>query len=327
MNFQKFIKSQIVALGMIAGVFSFVGSGQGVKPAPTVVMAAMAAKPRAVAVRNNLYCAGYIQQNAISTGNRIIGGEGEAETYNFDQNDFLYINMGSNKGVNVGDVFAVVRPRGQVESRWSRKQDLGFYVQEVGAVEVVRVKSDVSVVRVKTSCDSFLLGDLVQLTEKRVSSLVEARPPLDLFADPSGKARGRIVMARDGAEMLSRDFIAYVDLGADDNVQVGDRLTVFRPLGMGNLHQYPQKESVNARDWDYPSDQYRGGEFSNQAARKSGEKADGRVVTTAMAKEGRPELRKIVGEAVVLNVKERTATVVITRVAHEIHTGDWVEIQ
>ena len=35
----------------------------------------------------------------------------------------------------------------------------------------------------------------------------------------------------------------------------------------------------------------------------------------------------VVGEAVVLNVKERTATVVITRTAQEIHTGDWVEIQ
>ena len=27
--------------------------------------------------------------------------------------DFLYINMGRDKGVNVGDTFAVVRPRGE----------------------------------------------------------------------------------------------------------------------------------------------------------------------------------------------------------------------
>ena len=45
------------------------------------------------------------------------------------------------------------------------------------------------------------------------------------------------------------------------------------------------------------------------------------------AKLGRPDIRKVVGEAVVLNVKERTATIVITRTAQEIHTGDWVEIQ
>ena len=34
-----------------------------------------------------------------------------------------------------------------------------------------------------------------------------------------------------------------------------------------------------------------------------------------------------VGEIVILNVKEKTATAVITRTAQEIHTGDWVEVQ
>jgi hypothetical protein len=37
--------------------------------------------------------------------------------------------------------------------------------------------------------------------------------------------------------------------------------------------------------------------------------------------------RKIVGEMVVLDVQQRTATAVITRIASEVHTGDWVEIQ
>lgn len=326
MNFQEFFRKQIIAFALVAAVLSIAAFGQNTTPTPTM-MIPDAAKALPVARGNNLYCAGYIQQNAISTGNRIVGGDGEADKYNFNERDFMYINMGSNKGVNVGDVFAVVRPRGQVNSRWTNKKDIGFYVQEVGALEVIRVKQEVAVARVKFSCDTFLMGDLIQLVDKRNSPLVEKRPALDLFSDPSGKARGRILMSRDGAEMLSRDFVAYVDLGADDNVQVGDRLTVFRPLGKGNPHQYPQKESVSARDEGYQSDVYRGGKFSNQAARKSGDKANGKVVTSHEAKEDRPALRKIVGEAVVLNVKERTATIVITRTAQEIHTGDWVELQ
>jgi len=286
-----------------------------------------AAKPKAIAGNTNLYCAGYIQQSAMATGNRIIGGSSEAETYNYDEKDFLYINMGTDKGVNVGDTFAVVRPRGEVNSRWSNKTDLGYYVQELGMVEVVRVKSDHSVVRVKVSCDSIHVGDIVQLTAKRVSPIANVGRQLDQFADPSGKARGRILMSRDGAEMLGRDFIAYVDLGMDDNTQIGDRLTVYRPLGKGNITQTPQKEAVSARDESFQSDVYRGGKFSNQAQRRDGDKAEGRVVTSFEAKQNRPELRKVVGEAVVLNVKERTATIVITKTAQEVHTGDWVEIQ
>ena len=134
-------------------------------------------------------------------------------------------------------------------------------------------------------------------------------------------------MSRGNAEMLTRDYIVYVDLGAEDNVHIGDHLTIFRPLGKGNLYLDPQKEDVPNSSGGYESDVYKGGKFSNQTARKSGDKAEGSVVTTKKAKDGRPNLRKVVGEAVVLNVKERTATVVITRTAQEIHTGDWVEIQ
>ena len=286
-----------------------------------------AKRPMAVAAGNNLYCAGYIQSSAISTANKIIGAQDEADKYNYAQNDFLYINMGQDKGVHVGDVFSVVRPRGAVKSKWSSKGGLGFYVQEVGAVVVVDVKQSVAVAKVKASCDAFYLGDLVQLSEARVSPMAEFRPPLNRFADPTGKATGRILMSRDGAETLTRDFIAYVDLGADDHVQVGDHLTIYRSLERGNVNTLPQHEMVKGNVGGFDSYRYEGGTFSNQAPRKSGDTADGSLVTTAKAKKGRPYLRKVVGEAVVLNVREKTATVVITRTGQEIHTGDHVEIQ
>jgi hypothetical protein len=277
---------------------------------------------------NNLYCAGFIQTAPIGTASKIIGAQDEADKYNYTQNDFLYLNIGRNRGVNLGDTFSVVRPRGQVKSKWSNKSGLGFYVQELGVVEVVDVKAEVSVVRVKTSCDSIYLGDLVHLVPNRVSPPFEIRPPLNRFGDPSGRPTGRILMGREGNETFAKNFIAYVDLGAEDNVRVGDRLTVFRPLGKGNLFKKPENESVTARDYGFESDVYKGGRFSNQAPRKGGDRAEGKEVTTSRAKAGRPAyLRKVVGEAVVLNVKEKTATIVITRTGQEIHTGDWVEIQ
>ncbi len=326
MNFQKYFVECIVLFSLLTIIFSGIAAAQGNEKMPMSIIDAPK-RSMDLAGRNNLYCAGFIQSTAISTGNKIVGAKDETDKYNYSQNDFLYINMGQNKGVNVGDVFAVVRPRAQVKSKWSNKYDLGFYVQEVGALEVVTVNAEVSVARVKSSCDTFLLGDLVQLVEKRTSPVYQQRPALDIFGAPSGKAEGRILMARDGAEMLTRDYIAYVDLGVDNNVRVGDHLTIFRPLGKGNLFLMPDTESVGARDYGYQSDVYQGGKFSNQAARKSGDKAEGKEVSTKKAKEGRPSnLRKIVGEAVVLNVKEKTATVVITRTASEIHTGDWVEI-
>ena len=153
------------------------------------------------------------------------------------------------------------------------------------------------------------------------------RPALDVVGEPSGKAKGRLFMARDQREALSKDQIVYIDLGSEDNVQVGDYVTVFRPIGKGNIVSKTGNESVPTGLSDYGSSEYSGGGFSNQSARSSGDNAGGKAITTGKAKAGRPDLRKVVGELVVLNVKERTATAVIVRNAQEIHTGDWVEIQ
>lgn len=328
MSFQIFFKKAVtIVFGGLCVLTSIAFAQPRTQPTPTVVFDGDA-KVYRIAERNNLYCAGYVQTAAIDTNNKVVGAVDEQEQFIYAQNDVIYLNMGSSKGVKVGDMMTVVRPRGRVETRWTKKDDLGFYVQEVGAVEVIRVKADVSVARVKTSCDNLLLGDLVQPAQQRTSPVYQDRAALDLYADPSGKPMGRLFMARDNQELLGREQIVYIDLGAEDNVQVGDYLTIFRPLGRGNLFVSDEDESVSARDEGFHSNEYRGGKFSNQAARKSGEKANGRVVTTEKAKIDRPDgLRKIVGEMVILNVKERTATAVITRTAQEIHPGDWVEVQ
>jgi len=281
----------------------------------------------AVAGYTNLYCAGYVQTAPVNTANRLIGAVEEQDGFNYAQNDYVYLNMGAGSGVHEGDMFAVIRPRGQVSSHWSHKGKLGFFVQEVGALEVVRVKPNYSVARITTSCNNFLLGDLVQPIESRVSPQMGREPVLDRFSDSSGKAKGRIFMGRDNQEVLTRDQIIYVDLGREDSVQTGDRLTIYRELGKGNPLKPRDDESVDARDSGFQGMTNRGGKFSNQAARKSGDTAEGHVVTTEDAKEGRPDIRKVVGEAVILNVKERTATAVITKTAQEIQTGDWVEVQ
>ncbi len=327
MSFQRFYKTSFGVL--FASIFIFSANAFAQQPTPTPQLVIRDDnRETPVAGKNNLYCAGYVETGTVNTANEIVGAEYEQDQHIFAEGDNLYISMGANKGVKVGDMFSVIRPRGRVETRWTKKRNLGFYVQEVGAVEVVNVKAEVSVARIVSSCDNFLLGDLVQPVPARTSPLFEKRPQLDLFANPSGKTNGRIFMARDNREMVGREQIVYIDLGAEDNVKVGDYMTIYRPLGTGNIFDREPGESVSAREEGFQSDEYRGGKFSNQAARKSGEKANGRVVTTEKAKSGRPkDLRNIVGELVILNVKEKTATAVITRTAQEIHTGDSVELQ
>jgi hypothetical protein len=310
---------------LILLVFSAIVSAQNRK---ATIIVSRATRDLPVAGANNLYCAGYVQTGKVDTSRKIVGAENEQEQNVYSQGNNVYISLGANKGVQVGDMFAVIRPRGRVETRWTKKDNLGFYVQEVGALEVIKVKNEVAVAKVQTSCDNLLLGDLLQPIPARTSPMFTQRPMLDVFGESSGKANGKIFMARDGAELLGRDNVVYIDLGSEDGATVGDFLTIYRPLGKGSLFRKVQGETVSARDEGYQSDVFRGGKFSNQAARKRSDEATGRVVTTEKAKQDRPQnLRKVVGELVILSVQGKTATAVIVRTAQEIHPGDSVELQ
>lgn len=302
---------RIGAASLFAAVCVFGSSA--VAQRPVSVGGDIARRPMRVAEGNNVNCAGYVTNSAIDTSSRIVGAYNEQDGWLYSQGQFVYLNVSD---AQVGSRYSIVRPRGKVKTKWTSKGSLGMYVQEVGSVEVVRVNSDHAVAKVSRSCDNFLLGDLVVPVEDRVAPMYADRPALDVFGAPSGKATGRLFMARDNREALSKDQIVYIDLGNEDNVQVGDYVTVFRPVGKGNPFESSTNESVPAGLSDYGSSTYRGGGFSNQTSRKSGD-----------AKAGRPDLRKVVGELVVLNVKERTATAMIVRNAQEIHTGDWVELQ
>ena len=298
---------------------------------PTVVLRAPSGPP-SVAAGSNLYCGGFIQYAPAPNNIQIVGGEEEQEQRTYSQGDVVYINSGARDGVREGQEFMVVRPRGQYESKRSSKRGwLGVYTQEIGVVRVTNVKDQVSVAVVKSSCETILLGDLLRSASDRVAPLARPATKFDRFADPSGKPTGRIVLARDGREFLSRDQIVFIDLGSEDNVKPGDYLTIFRKLGHGNITHFRDDEISTAASSGFESEEYKGGRFSNKVQRVKEANTTGvygPTVSTPGIWSSRPPMpRKIVGEMVILSVQQRTATAVITRAAQEVVTGDFVEVQ
>jgi hypothetical protein len=283
-----------------------------------------------VARASEAACGGFIEQTPQAAAAQLVGGEQEAERRSFGQGDLVFIDTGAQKGARVGQEFAVVRPRGQFRSKFSRKGgSLGVYTQEVGQLRIVRVREGVSVAEVTFACTDLLPGDLLRAAQSRVVPPSRAEVNLDRFAEPTGKQSGRIVLARDGREMVSRDEVVFIDLGAEDNLKAGDYLTVFRPEGHGIIVKHGDEIGANSRR-GFQSDEFRGGGFSNQAQRVkdvNGPKSGPSVRTPAVERHRPPVPRKVVGELVVIRVEGRTATAVVTRIAQEIHTGDAVEIQ
>lgn len=290
-----------------------------------------------VADKSRLFCAGYIRLQKLPHMPEIVGAVEEQEQRTYSDGDIVYLNAGSQQGIKEGQNFQIIRPRGDVKGVHREKIGfLGTYIQEVGQLQVFKVHENTSAAQITFTCDTAVLGDLLAPIPDRDSPLERSAENIDRFADPTGKQVGRLMMAKDNREMVAHRDIVYIDLGSEDQIKRGDYLTIFRPLGTGNITRVDNEEMARNRATGFQSDRFRGGGISNQGSRAKDEtafvNAEGRYryrpITSREVKRHRPPMpRKIVGEMVVIDVQTRTATAIITRVAGEVHTGDWVEIQ
>jgi hypothetical protein len=284
--------------------------------------------------RNRLECAGYFRMPPLTGVPEIVGGEEEQEQNTYAAGDILYINQGSLQGVKEGQEFHVIRPRGFVEKVYRQKKGtLGTFVQELGQIRVIRVKPNVSVAQVIFSCETILLGDLLTGGPDRISPDPFVAEPLDRFSDSSGLPTGRVMMSRDGRELLAAGDVIYIDIGAEDNAVLGDFVTIYRKVNEGRLFEVKRAELARRSEKNYASDKFRGGTFSIQAQRSKDTRDEAGLyikspIKTTEVKSKRPVMpRKVVGEALIVNVQQRTATAVIVRSAQEVHTGDYVQIK
>jgi len=293
--------------------------------------------PAAIAGKSTMTCAGYIRYQKLPQMPEIVGAQEEQEQHSYADGDVVYLNAGSQQGIKEGQTFQIIRPRSTVKGVHKHKKGfLGIYVQDIGQLQVFKVREHTSVAQVTFTCDPALLGDLLAPVPDRPSPLQRAAADFDLYSDSSGKQSGRLMMARDSREMVTQNDVVYIDLGSEDQIKTGDYLTIYRPLGTGNLTRVDNEEMARNRATGFQSDRFRGGGFSSMGSRAKDStgfiNSEGRYrhrpITSKEVKDHRPLMpRKVVGELVVIDVQLRTATAIITRAQGEVHTGDWVEIQ
>lgn len=315
---------------------AFAANAQTPAPTPQVIVPNIE-HARPIAGKSSLFCAGFVRLQKLPSMPEIVGAQDEQEQRTYADGDVVYINRGTAQGIKEGQNFQIIRPRGDVKGVHKQKFGyLGTYVQDLGQLQVFKVWENTAAAQVTFSCDMILLGDLLAPIPDRVSPIHRTEANLDRHADPSGKQTGRLMMAKDSREMVTRNDIVYIDLGSEDQVNRGDYLTIYRPLGTGTVTRVDNEESARGRARGFQSDRFRGGGFSSQASRAKDSTAfvdaEGRYryrpITSREVKRNRPLMpRKIVGEMVIIDVQTRTATAIITRVVAEVHTGDWVEIQ
>src|SRR5215213_4916542 len=210
-----YLKASLFALLALA----FTTNAQSPAPTPQVIAPIAVAAPR-VAGDSTLYCAGYIRFQKLPHMPEIVGALEEQEQRTYSDGDVVYLNEGSQQGIKEGQNFQIIRPRGDVKGVHKEKIGfLGTYVQEVGQLQVFEVRENTSAAQITFTCDTALLGDLLAPVPDRESPLQRAEGNLDVFADPSGKQTGRLIMAKDSRELVTSYDIVYIDLGSEDQIK------------------------------------------------------------------------------------------------------------
>src|SRR4029079_9578410 len=82
-----------------------------------------------IADKTRLYCAGYIRNQTLPHMPESVGALEEQEQFQYSDGDVVYINAGSQQGIQEGQNFQIIRPRGDVKGVLKQKRGfLGTYV-------------------------------------------------------------------------------------------------------------------------------------------------------------------------------------------------------
>jgi hypothetical protein len=180
------------------------------------------AAPQLAVARDFAHRAGFITK-ADLPGGFIIASETDGRE-DLIRHDIVYINLGSEDGTSVGNLFTIYRlSRGVRHPKTGR--DLGRLVRVLGQLQVVGVQERTSAARITESYEEIHVRD--RITPYRETWIPEdARPVVtDLVLD------GVLVTTRDEKETIWPYDVVYIDQGTESGVVPGDIFTVRQPGG------------------------------------------------------------------------------------------------
>jgi hypothetical protein len=291
------MRVKIAVFSLVVTLGAAASSAQEIRTAPKVPTAPD---------YNMVNCSGFVTDQKVSEEFRLVSGEQSNYKLTFTSGDYVFINRGQDKGVRVGDRFSVVRPDDYVsDTPWFKWQEklmkvMGTMYLDTGQVRVVSVQPKVSVAQIIFSCDYMQRGDIVLPYQERPMPPFKEAGPFDHFAPVSGKPVAMVVASKDHSDLLGKNNSAYINLGTNQGVKVGDYFRIFRYQG-SRAETVPQTADYQFKMYGFGSAPQR--------------------------YEWNDLPREILGEGIVLNVSRNSSTMMITLSSVQIYAGDYVEIE
>ena len=265
----------------------------------------------------DLYCAGFISKQLLPDANYVAGGLQTPNTTKFVTGDVVYLN---GTGFTIGGQYSILRElqdRNSYEVFPGQKKALAAAGQpygEIGRVRIIDTRSKMAIAQVEYSCDPINPGDFAVPFAEKAS--VSFHPPVkfDRFVPATnGKLNGRILLGKDFDSVLGTGMKAYINVGSNQGVKVGDYFRAVRSY------------SADLKD---PVDTLSFAASTAEDTQKKPPSIEGNWMTKTKG----PNIhvsdlpRRAVGEMVIIGVTPTTATGMIVFSMEDVHAGDGVEL-
>ncbi|MGD8377150.1 MAG: LysM peptidoglycan-binding domain-containing protein [Acidobacteriota bacterium] len=243
---------------------------------------------RPVADETDLYCSSYVVPSPETPDLSIAEREDHNKELLADF-DIVYIAQGLDDGVAPGQEYSVLRARGQQVNHPATRELLGEVVTQMGRIRVIAAQAHTSTAMIVDSCFPIMVGDwLVPFVERPVPLVTSSTLDRHEVVLPEAPDGFIVYGQGDGAEFGTGDIVE-IDLAAAPDLKPGDSLVVYR---------------------DY---------------RRSGNFYSTRTIADAVPPEELQETGEfpvVLGQMVIVGVRDHLATGKIIRAYREMNVGD-----
>jgi hypothetical protein len=255
---------------------------------------------------SDIYCSGFVSSEKFSRANHVTGGLQSPHATKFVDREYIYLAGG---GYTVGSVYSVLREMqdsnkfeifpGQTKSI----NKIGGMYADIAHVRVTYIEGKSAVATVEFACQPVVPGDFIVPFQERVGVSFKPRStPFQIYQPLEGSDVGHILMGRDFDQYLGVGQKVYVSMGSNKGIKPGDYLRITRNYD---------------RDGLAPIDKISVAATTVEDTQKNPAKLTTKG-TKDMPYHG-------IGEMIVLNVTDTTATGMITLAVEDAQPGDIVE--
>ena len=249
-------------------------------------------------------CLGFISEVRMPLDVYIAGMETEGSMSMSGANGLLYLNGPGIPRLKTGDTYRVVRPEGEVSDPYSHEW-IGIYYKELGTVRIETGGKDFGMAVVVSSCRPMVKGDILLPFTPRPAVSFQGKLSDRYTPFVENGLQSYILFGKDDLHELAAGNFCFVGIGSRNQVRAGDRFTIYRLQPPFN----PQELDL-AGTPTYAS---------------YGKIDDGRYLgSLAQILSTRSLPPRPIGDLVVIDVQEKTATAKIINSLYEVHPGDVV---